>query len=425
MSPVAEIKDLYLSEFERLEKSLPGLRDVRRRAIERFAQSGFPTGREEAWRFTDLTPVIETPFRIPESEANLSEVESLAGGPLSAAQLVFVDGRFIPSLSTSPAGIVAESLARSLETSSYEADLSLEDGHVFSALNAAFAVDGAVVRIPRGTSLAAPLHLLFLSTTREEPFVVYPRIRMTAEEGASVSVVESYVGGTGPHLTDAVVEVRLGDGASVRWCKLQHEGAEAYHVASIGVRLGRNSTFLSHSISLGAAISRNDLSVRLAGEGAECSLDGLYELTGGQLSDHHTTIDHAAPHGTSRELYKGILDGRSRGVFDGRILVRPEAQKTNAVQTNKNLLLSDGALVNTKPQLEIFANDVKCKHGATIGKLDPDVLFYLRSRGIGSGEARRLLIHAFACEVLDGIPIGAVREQLERYVLDLVARKGG
>lgn len=412
MNEVAETKDLYLSEFERLEKSLPGLRDFRRAAIARFADTGFPTGREESWRFTDVTPIVETPFRFPAGEAEVPEVD-LPDGP----RLVFIDGRYAPALSAPP------SFASSLAAAPEIVEPYLErDGHAFSALNEAFFVDGAVVRVPRGLA-AGTLHVVFLSSARPEPFVVHPRVLIEAEEASSIVIVESHVGG-GVHLTNAVVDVGIADGASVELCKLQREGAEAYHVARIQVRQGRDSRFVSHSVSLGAAIARNDLGVVLDGPGADCTLNGLYELTGRQLSDHHTSIDHAKPNGTSRELYKGILDGKSRGVFDGRIVVRPDAQKTNAVQTNKNLLLSDGALVNTKPQLEIHASDVKCRHGATIGKLDPDVLFYLRSRGLGLPEARRLLIHAFACEVLDPIPVESVRDQLETYLLDLVSRKG-
>ncbi|MBI2900242.1 MAG: Fe-S cluster assembly protein SufD [Planctomycetes bacterium] len=420
-------KESCLSEYDRLEPALPGLRDLRRRAIARFGELGFPTGREEEWRFTDVSPVAERDFPHPDEEPDASEVEELASGPLAKSQLAFVDGLYAPEFSSPPHGVTAESLGDLLDRNpaAVEPFLGRTDGGAFAALNTALFRDGAFVRVPRGTAVAEPLHLIFLSTTRAKPFAAHPRILAVVEEGASIRIAECHAGGTSPHLTNAVVELEVGEGAHVDWSKIQREGPEAYHFATVQVRQARGSVFASHSISLGAALSRNDLGVLLDGEGAECSLDGLYELGGTQLADNHTTIDHAKPHGTSRELYKGILDGRSRGVFDGRIVVRPGAQKTDAIQTNRNLLLSAGALANTKPQLEIFANDVKCKHGATIGKLDPDVLFYLRSRGIGREEAQRLLIHAFACEVLDAVPVAEVRERLEEYLLDLVSRKAG
>ena len=236
---------------------------------------------------------------------------------------------------------------------------------------------------------------------------------IVAEEGAGAAVVQSWLGpAVGSYFTNAVTEVVLGDGAALELTKVRRESREAFHVESLQVAQGRGSGFTHHSISLGARLSRNDIGSVLAGEGAECSLLGLYEVAQEQHVDHHTTIDHAKPNGTSRELYKGVLDGKSRAVFDGRIVVRPGAQKTNAIQSNKNLLLSKEALVHTKPQLEIFANDVKCKHGATIGQLDEAMLFYMRSRGIGAEEARRLLIHAFASEIIDTVKNPAVRSQI-------------
>jgi Fe-S cluster assembly protein SufD len=299
-------------------------------------------------------------------------------------------------------GKIAERLGR----------LAPVDGRAFVALNTAFTRDGAFVRAERGVKFQTPIHLLFLSTDRGAPYVTHPRILVDVEEGAQLSIVESFVGLSGVYLTNAVTEISVGDQATLDYTKVQRESHQAYHVAALQVRQGRNSVFRSHSIALGAAISRNDAGSVLAGEGAEATLNGLFEGTGHQIVDNHTTIDHVAPNTTSRELYKGILGGGSRGVFDGRIIVRPEAQKTNAMQASRNLLLSKEALVNTKPQLEILANDVKCKHGATVGQLDENVLFYLRSRGIGLADARRLLIHAFASEVLDQVSVEAVRKQL-------------
>jgi Fe-S cluster assembly protein SufD len=401
----------WLADFGRLGSSLPGFAELRRRAIDRFAALGFPSGREEAWRFTDVAPIAETAFRPAGATANPAQFAALAKGPLRECQVAFVDGRFAPAFTKIPPGLEAGSLAGREDLPLGR--LAAFADHPFAALNTAFFQDGAFVRLPRGAALERPLHLLFLSSFHGEPYVTHPRILVAAEEGARATLVVSFLGPAGgTYLTNAVTEVELADGAALDYVKVQRESRSAFHVETFAARQGRGAVLAHHSISLGARISRNDVSTVLAGEGAEVSLSGLYEVSGGQLSDHHTSIEHAAPHGTSRELYKGILDGRSRAVFDGRIAVRPGAQKTNAVQTNKNLLLSKEALVHTKPQLEIFANDVKCKHGATIGQLDQDMLFYMRSRGIGEAEARRLLVHAFASEIVDQVKVDDVRAQV-------------
>ncbi len=408
----------YAAEFERIGKSLPGFAGLRKRAIERFAALGFPTDREEAWRFTDTSPVAETAFRPAAGTANPAQFAGLAKGPLRDCQAAFVDGRFAPAFTALPAGVEAASLGALLRETPGRLEphlgrLAPFEDHPFAALNTAFFADGAFVRIGRNAVLDRPIHILFLSSFHGEPYVTHPRVLVVAEEGARATVVLSFLGPAGgAYFTNAVTEVDLAEGAAVDFVKVQRESRSAFHFETLAVRQARGAVLAHHSISLGARLARNDVSTVLAGEGAECSLLGLYEVSGGQLADHHTSIDHAAPHGTSRELYKGILDGRGRAVFDGRIVVRPLAQKTNAVQTNKNLLLSKEALVHTKPQLEIFANDVKCKHGATIGQLDQDMLFYMRSRGIGADEARRLLVHAFASEIVDQVKVDDVRAQV-------------
>lgn len=407
-------RDLYVADFERLAKSLPGSAELRRKAIRRFAERGFPTGREEAWRFTDTTPVTEIAFKPATGTANPNQFSGLANGALQALQITFVDGRFAPSFSTLrlPAGVEIRSLADVLKEKPDAVPVALPE-EPFAALNAAFFRDGAVVRIADGVSVERPIHLLFLSSLHGEPYVMHPRTLISLGRGARAIVVKSFLGPSGgTYLMNAVTTATLGEGASLDLTKVQRESPQAFHFETLGVTAGRGANFTHHSISLGARIARNDLNAVLEGEGAECSLFGLYEVAGQQHVDHHTTIDHATPNCTSRELYKGVLDGRARAVFDGRIIVRPDAQKTSAIQTNKNLLLSKEALVHTKPQLEIFANDVKCKHGATIGQLDEDVLFYLRSRGIGLAEARRLLIHAFAGEIIDTVKTDAVRSQI-------------
>ena len=415
MTILTETRDHYVAEFEKAAKKLPGLEAQRKAALDRFGELGLPAGSEEEWRFTDISPIVETSFKSVTRPGDPSRVADLARGLLQGCQLTFVDGLFAPKLSKVelPEGITAGPMPfRDGDVTQRLGRLAPVDGRAFVALNTAFTRDGAYVRAARGARFETPIHLLFLSTDRGAPYVTHPRVLIEAEDDARLTVVESYVGLSGVYLTNAVTEISMGVNSSVDYTKVQRESHQAYHVAALQVRQGRGSAFRSHSIALGAAISRNDAGAALAGEGAEATLNGLFEGTGRQLVDNHTTIDHMAPNTTSRELYKGILGGQSRGVFDGRIIVRPEAQKTNAMQASRNLLLSKDALVNTKPQLEILANDVKCKHGATVGQLDENVLFYLRSRGIGLADARRLLIHAFASEVLDQVTVEAVRKQL-------------
>jgi Fe-S cluster assembly protein SufD len=416
METATDPRTTYLADFERTSRSLPGFAELRRKAIERFAERGFPTGREEAWRFTDVTPIAEIPFKPAGGTANPNQFSGLANGALKACQITFVDGRFAPSFSSLslPAGVGVTSLGEVLKTAPGAlAPLLQVPEDPFAALNTAFFRDGAVIRIADGVRVERPIHVLCLSSLHGEPYVMHPRIVISLGEGSRATVVKSFLGPSGgTYFLNAVTTVLLDAAASLDLTKVQRESQQAYHLERLDVRTARGATFTHHSISLGARIARNDLNVTLDGEGAECSLFGLYEVAGQQHVDHHTSIDHVQPNCTSRELYKGVLDGRSRAVFDGRIVVRPGAQKTSAMQTNKNLLLSKEALVHTKPQLEIFANDVKCKHGATIGQLDEGVLFYLRSRGIGLAEARRLLIHAFAGEIVDTITTDAVRSQV-------------
>ena len=416
MTQILEGKDLYLAEYEKLKADLPGFRARRGEAMCRFAGMGFPAGNEEAWRFTDVTPLLEVPFRPPAGTANPAQHAGVARGPLKGCQIAFVDGRFAPAFSNLelPKGVTVSRLAESVNGAEARLGRLVSiDANPFAALNTGFWSDGVHIRIGRGVEVPAPIHLLFLSSLHGTPYMTHPRILVEAGEDSRAAVVESYLGPAGgTYFTNAVTEIEAGAGSSIDYTKVQRESRDAFHFAALQVRQGRNSSLTHTSISLGARLARNDFGFLLDDEGAECTLNGLYEVAGGQLVDHHTTIDHAKPHATSRELYKGILSGRSRAVFDGKIVVRPDAQKTVAEQTNKNLLLSKEALVNTKPQLEIFADDVKCKHGATIGQLDKDVLFYLRSRGIGADEARRLLIHAFASEIVDRVKIDAVRAQL-------------
>jgi Fe-S cluster assembly protein SufD len=290
--------------------------------------------------------------------------------------------------------------------------------HSFVALNTAFVEDGALVLIPKGEMVEEPIHLIFVSTGQNRPVISHPRNLIVLDEGSQACIVESHVGtGSGTYFANAVTEIVGGEGASIEYFLLEREGNAGFHVGALEAQLSRQCTLSAHSITLGGALVRNDVHVVLNGEGSGCSLNGLYLVDGKQHVDNHTEIEHYKPHARSQELYKGILSGSARGVFNGKILVHKDAQKSDARQTNKNLLLSENAVINTKPQLEIYADDVKCSHGSTVGQLDRDALFYLRSRGIPLGEAQSLLSYAFASEVISKIKIAPMRAQLDDYLL--------
>ena len=399
------------------------LAGIRRAGMERFRETGFPTVREDAWKYTNVAPFVKVPFQ-PASGERGSTTRPVALPAGAGAQIVFVNGRYAPELSSVgllTGGLEVASLAEVLASRPEAVEPYLakvvRDGNAFAQLNSAFIDDGVFVRIPASTTVTEPIHLVFLSEPDFGPTVSHPRNLVIAEAGSQAAVVETFLGTAGElYFTNAVTEVVLHDGAVLDFSKLEREGDAAFHVATTAVSLGRNSNFTSHSISLGGALARNDLNVRLDAEGADCTLNGLFLGNGTQLLDNHTLIDHAMPHGTSRELYKGILDGKSRGIFHGKIIVRPDAQKTDAMQTNKNLLLSKESLVNSEPALEIFADDVKCRHGSTIGQLDAAALFYLRSRGIGEDEARSLLVYAFASDVASRIRVAPLRALVEQQL---------
>lgn len=434
MMQTSDRKDWYLSTFEGFEKRLNGkstspVHALRRAAIARFAELGFPTTRDEEWRYTNVAPIARTAFRpVIERDGRgltVGQIEPFTFGDLACHQLVFVNGHYSPEMSSLrplPKGLRVSSLAAALESDpgALEPHLGRHapyEDHAFAALNTAFIRDGAFVRIPKGTVLQEPIHLLFVSTARGEATASHPRSLILAEANAQATLIESYVGPEGDvYFTNAVTEVVVGENAALDYYKVQRESRGAFHIARLQVHLGRSSTFSSNVISLGGSLVRNEVSTVLDGEGVESTLNGLYLTDGQQHVDNHTWIEHAGPRGTSREVYKGILDGESKGVFRGRIFVHQAAQKTDAIQSNPNLLLSDRAEITTKPQLEIYADDVRCTHGATIGQLNPDAIFYLRSRGIGEKEARQILVHAFAGEVLDLIRVEEVRTHLDRLV---------
>ena len=336
---------------------------------------------------------------------------------------MFVDGRFAAGLSTpgvSAPGVVIGSLARALELESAFLEPALariaeRTSSTFNALNTALFEDGAVVRLPKDCCIPVPIDVLYVSTGGGA--AVFPRTLIVAEPESRVTVVERHVGvGEGPYFTCPVTEISLGQNAAVEHVLWQEDGSAAFHVSSVHVRQDRDSRFTGHALSLGGRLSRNDTTVSIEAEGAEAVINGLYVVSGSRHADHHTRIDHRAPHGTSRELYKGILDGKATGVFNGKVYVHPGAVKTDSQQANHNLLLSPDATVDTKPELEIYNDDVKCAHGATVGRLDEDQVFYLRTRGIAEAEARDLLVRAFAKDVTSRITIEAVRTRLDRWM---------
>lgn len=431
MAQVKETKNNYVAHFDRLEKELgekrrSWLHPVRKAAFARFAEVGFPTLRDEEWRFTNVASIARADFQPARPGATVA-AEALEPFTFAPAHtLVFVNGFYSAALSSPgelPKGLVARSLADVLANEPKAVEPYLTrfadyKANPFVALNTAFLRDGAFVSVPRGLVLAEPIHLVYVATAAEGPTGSHPRTVLLAGVNSQCTVVESYVAaGDDQYLTNAVTEVVTQENAVVDHYKVQRESEEAFHVATLQVHQGRGSNFSSHAVILGGEISRSDVNAVLDAEGCECTLNGLYLGAGRQLIDNHTRIDHAKPHCASHELYKGILDGRSHGVFNGKIYVHPDAQKTDAKQTNKTLLLSPDATIDTKPQLEIFADDVKCTHGATIGQLAEEAIFYLRSRGIGREEARALLTYAFANDVLCRVKVPAVRERLERLLL--------
>ena len=417
-----------------------GVIDLRRRAFERFTALGVPTTRLEAWRFTNVAPIASTAFALAApAEREAARADTAPHALDIGAGLLFVNGRHVApasDVSALPAGVEVLSLADVLASDANETRAAVEahlasgagiENEAFTALNTALLHDGAVVRVAANTVVEQPIQLLFVTSPPPagEPVMTHPRVLLVVGENAQVRVVESYGGGDSPYLTNTVTEVIAGPNAVVDHYKLVREGPSGYHIGAMHVRLGRAANFSSHAVTLGGAIVRNDAQALLDGEGVECTLNGLYLANGSRLVDNHTTIHHAQPHCSSHELYKGILDGEARAVFNGKIIVAIDAQKTDAKQTNKALLLSEDAQINTKPELEIFADDVKCTHGATVGQLDEDALFYLRARGLGLEQARSVLIHAFAGDLLNHIAIEPIRDRLDDLLLAQLPGSGG
>jgi Fe-S cluster assembly protein SufD len=405
---------------------------LRANAVDRAGTLKVPTTRDEEWRFTDISPLAKLSFQPLRgvSTVKTADVERFYLDE-AAVRLVFVDGAYMPQFSTSPnrakeLGLVVTDLSTAIATHgvAIEPHLGRHAGfehNLFTALNTAFLHDGALVVVPRETAAREPVHVLFIATRPEA--ASHPRCLLIAESGSSVTLVEDYVTlHEGAYVTNAVAEIALGDNAEVNHIRVQRDSINAFHIANCAVSLAHASRYRSVSVALGARISRYDLNVLLAAEGAECAIDGLALITERQLADTHSCIDHAVPDCTSRQLHKCIVDGAAHAVFNGKIIVRPGAQRTDSTQSSRNLLLSGKTRVDTKPQLEIFADDVKCAHGATVGQLASEELFYLKSRGLSEVMARNLLTYAFGAEIIDRISIASLKHRLERTVLERTQR---
>ncbi len=425
----------YVEQFAMLPGENGGgptwLAPRRREAMERFAEFGFPTMKNEDWHFTSPAPIAEAtfgPMRPANGSIGAAQLAPYLVDADAWPRLVFVNGRYAPALSRVEGigpGVRVMSLAGALreEPTLLERHLtrvaSFDDpALVFTALNTAFMTEGALVHVARDAAPGAPIHLLFVTDDAGAGGVSHPRTLVIVEPNAQATLVEQYVSsGDAAYLTNAVTEISVAAGATLQHFRLQREGQRAFHVGTVAAHQERDSHFVSFSFAAGGSLSRTNIFTALAGEGCGATLNGLYMLDAHQHSDHQTRIEHIAENCYSRELYKGILDGESHGVFNGKVYVHPEAQKTDGKQTNNTLLLSERARIDTKPQLEIFADDVKCTHGATVGRIDETALFYMKSRGIPTAEARRLLTYAFAAEVLETIPQEALKVELEGLTL--------
>lgn len=422
----------YIDSFEAIENGAGGpdwLRPLRRAAIERSAELGFPSVRHEDWKFTNVSPIARKSFGLGVKGAEISaaDLAPFVFHGRESARLVFVNGRYVAELSDScsqPGGVIACSLAESLKFNRELVELHLArhvdyENDFFSALNTAFIEDGGFIFVPPGTVLEKPIHLIYVATRTPTPLVTHPRNLILVGDVSEVAVVEEYVSlGGEEYFTNVVSEVVAGAGAVVEHYRVERESTRAFNIGTVRVQQGRDSSVACHGVFLGGALVRNNVHPVLAGEGAECLINGLFMTAGRQHVDNFMRVEHASPHCDSRQFYNGILDDSSRGVFSGRIVVHEDAQKTDAKQTNRNLLLSDDAQIDSEPQLEIYADDVKCTHGATIGQLDEDALFYLRARGISEEMARTLLLFGFAAENLGRMRLKYIRKYVEGLIMD-------
>ncbi len=438
-----ELKEIqyYQSDFEAFSSngasSAPAwMKDVRAAGMSNFSALGFPTLRHEDWRFTNIVPLLKVPFRYASEHYRVSvtreKLSPYVYSESAKSYVAVVNGRFsssLSNLSALPPAVEIESLEKAAAKFPEMLKQFLNkhvpsDRSVFAALNTAYLRDGVLLRIPKDIHVEVPIQILMYSSQADDgtPLVSYPRNLILLEEGAHATVVETYASAQeSVSLSDAVTEIFVGQNAALDFVKEQREGVNAFHVGTMQVMQEKESRFTGFSLALGSRIARNDLNIEIAGEHCESMLDGLYITAGEQLIDHHTIIDHTQPECSSREVVKGIVTGNSRAVFNGKIFVRQIAQKTDSKQTNKNLLLSDRATVDTKPQLEIFADDVKCTHGATVGGMDPMSLFYVKSRGIGEEAARGILTTGFAAEVTKYINNAELRHYVDTLIIAKLA----
>jgi len=429
-------QNVYAAQFSTVRERLPGnylpwLNRLRQKGMDDFLTLGFPTIKRENWKYTNVAPIRRITFE-PALDQPIISTPELSSYP--APRLVFVNGWFSPIFSSFEGGLnfhllnIAEALQDPDRAGVIEGHLgryTSTSDHAFAAWNTALFTDGCYIEIPRGMTVEQPIHVVFVSVGNGKPWASYPRNLIVAGESSQFTVVESFLGpNDAVYLTNTVTEIAAGPGAVIDHYKVERESAQGFHVAVINANLDRDASLTSRSISFGGSLVRNDLNVALDGEGSHCTLNGLFAVEGRRIVDNHTRIDHLRPRASSRELYKGVLAGNSEGVFNGAIVVREHAQKTDAVQYSKNLLLSREAQINTKPQLEIHNNDVRCFHGATIGQIDADAVFYLKSRGIDEVEARRSLVRGFAGEIIDAIRVPTIHDQLG-HVLDQWLRDVG
>jgi Fe-S cluster assembly protein SufD len=402
------------------------LQSLRQDAFARFSETGFPTTHDEDWRFTNVAAVASTPFDLAGPDTVSKEQLERFGASEFTCCLVFVNGFFSGELSTLPAlpkGVTVGSMAAQLRNDPASVEQHLGrylniERDAIAALNTAFIEDGVYVHVPRGVVVETPIYVLYVTVSGAAPAMNHPRNLIVAEESSQVTVVEDYVSlGEGITFSNAATELVVGDNAHVSHYMVVREGEQAYNFSTLRIQQGRHANVATHSLLLSGALVRNNVHPVLAGEGSECLINGLFMANGRQHMDNYMLVEHASPHCDSRQFYNGILSGQSHGVFHGRIIVHKDAQKTDAKQTNRNLLLSDDAQIDTKPQLEIYADDVKCTHGATIGQFDDNALFYLRSRGLAEAAARHVLLLAFANECLDRMNSPQLRDHLEKLVV--------
>ncbi len=425
-----DIKQYFVDQFQKFENSLNGGREshfhqIRKSALDEFSKLPVPTTKDEEWKYTNISPLLKHNFvEGKKTYVNPDRITKFLFDQLEHSLMVFVNGNFshhLSRLEEIPHNVKVSSLAEELKKdnpviSEHLGKYAKQENQIFTALSTAFTNDGAFIHIPDGKIVENAIHIIFLTTSDQKIFT-QPRNLFIAGKNSQVTIIEHYVSeDESIYFTNSVTEIVVDDNAVVDHIRLQEESTKAFHIARMEVDQQRSSNFSSHLISTGAEFARNDFNTKFNDQGSECTLNGLFMIKDDQLFDAHTMIDHAKPHCISHEHYKGILQDKSKGVFNGKVMVRQDAQKTNAFQENNIILLSDDAVMNTKPQLEIFADDVKCSHGATIGKLDQNAMFYLKSRGIGDEAATAILIHAFASDVITSIKLPELREYLEKII---------